>query len=53
MTTLSKLLAEKQQLSERLEKNPGPQEREAIEHLLQKINVAVDLLGDTGSGTKG
>jgi hypothetical protein len=27
MTTLAKLLAEKQQLIERLEKNPDPQER--------------------------
>jgi len=53
MTTLAKLLAEKQQLIERLEKNPGPQEREAIERLLQKINTALDLLDETGSGTKG
>jgi hypothetical protein len=31
MTILAKLLAQKQQLIERLEANPGPQEREEIE----------------------
>jgi len=53
MTTLAKLLAEKQQLIERLEKNPGRQEREAIERLLQKINTALDLLDEAGPGTEG
>ena len=52
MTTLAKLLAEKQQLIERLEKNPGPKEREAIERLLQKVNTALDFLDEAGSGTK-
>jgi DNA-binding MarR family transcriptional regulator len=51
MTTLAKLLAEKQQLIERLEKNPGPQEREAIERLLEKINAALNLLDETGPGS--
>jgi len=51
MTTLAKLLAEKQQLIERLEKNPGPQEREAIERLLEKINTALNLLDDAGPGS--
>jgi len=44
MTILARLLAEKQQLTKRLEKNPGPQDREAIERLLEKINAAMDLL---------
>jgi len=47
MTTLAKLLAEKQQLIERLE-NPGPQEREEIERLLAKINAAQNLLDEAG-----
>ena len=51
MTTLATLLAEKQQLVERLEKNPDPQEREAIERLLEKINTALTLLNDTGPGS--
>ena len=51
MTTLAKLLAEKQQLIERLEQNPGPQEREAIEHLLEKINAALNLLDEAGPGS--
>ena len=51
MTTLAKLLAEKQQLIERLEKNPGPQEREAIERLLEKINTALNLLDGAGPGS--
>src|SRR5215831_9587355 len=48
MTTLAKLLAEKQQLIERLEKNSGPQEREEIERLLAKINAAQNLLDEAG-----
>jgi hypothetical protein len=50
MTTFSKLLAEKQQLIERLEKNPGPQEREEIERLLEKIDAALNLLDEAGPG---
>ena len=51
MTTLAKLLAEKQQLIERLEQNPGPQEREEIERLLEKINAALNLLDEAGPGS--
>ena len=40
MTTLAKLLAQKQQLIERLDENPGPEEREEIERLLEQINAA-------------
>jgi hypothetical protein len=51
MTTLATLLAEKQLLIERLEENPGPQEREAIERVLEKINTALNLLDEAGPGT--
>jgi hypothetical protein len=48
MTTLAKLLAEKQKLIERLHEGPGPEEREQIEKLLAKINRALDLLDGAG-----
>jgi len=51
MTTLAKLLAEKQQLIERLEEDPGEQEREEIQRLLEKIDTALDLLDEAGPGT--
>ena len=51
MTTLAKLLAEKQQLIERLEQNPGAQEREEIERLLEKIDAALNLLDEAGPGS--
>jgi hypothetical protein len=44
MTTLTKLLAEKQMLVERLQKKVGPEERDEIERLLEKINAALDSL---------
>jgi DNA-binding MarR family transcriptional regulator len=50
MTTLAKLLAQKEQLIERLQENPGPEEREQIESLLAKINTALDLLDEAGPG---
>ena len=53
MTILAKLLAQKQQLIERLEANPDPQQREKIERLLKKINTALDLLDESGPGTGG
>ena len=37
VTTLAKLLAQRQQLIERLEEGPGPHEREEIERLLAEI----------------
>lgn len=50
MTTLAKLMAEKQMLLERLEQNPGAEEREEIERLLDKINATLDLLDQAGPG---
>jgi hypothetical protein len=47
-TTLTKLLEQKQQLVERLQEDPGPEERERIEQLLAKINKALDLLDGAG-----
>jgi hypothetical protein len=39
MTTAAKLLTRKQQLLERLQENPGPYERDEIEHLLAEIDA--------------
>jgi DNA-binding MarR family transcriptional regulator len=50
MTTAAKLLAQKRQLIERLQEDPGPEEREQIEQLLAKINRALDLLDGAGTG---
>jgi hypothetical protein len=47
-STATKLAAQKQELLERLEQNPGPNERSEIEHLLAKINTALDLLDEAG-----
>ena len=44
MTTLAKLLARKQKLLERLQENPGPNERDEIERLIAQIDTALDLL---------
>ena len=46
MTTLERLLDQKQRLIERLLDNPGRHEREQIERLLEKIDTALNLLGD-------
>jgi hypothetical protein len=51
MTTLAKLLKRKQQLTERLEEEPGSHEREEIERLLLEIDEALDLLGEARPGT--
>ena len=48
MTSLAKLLEQKQQLIERLEENPGPEEREQIERLLEQVNAALDSLDEAG-----
>jgi DNA-binding MarR family transcriptional regulator len=50
MTTAAELLAQKRQLIERLQEDPGPEEREQIEQLLAKINRALDLLDGAGAG---
>jgi hypothetical protein len=42
MTTIAKLLAQKQRLLERLQEGPGPHEREEIERLLAEIDAALD-----------
>jgi hypothetical protein len=47
-TTPAKLLEQKQQLVERLHEDSVPEERERIEHLLAKINKAMDLLDGAG-----
>jgi hypothetical protein len=50
MTTLGKLLAEKQKLIERLQEGAGPEERDEIERLLENINAALDSLDKAGPG---
>jgi hypothetical protein len=40
-TTVAKLLEQKRQLVERLEHDPGPEEREQIERLLEQVNAAL------------
>jgi hypothetical protein len=50
-TTLVKLLEQKQQLIERLQRDPGPEERDEIERLLEKIDTALNLLDKAGPGT--
>jgi hypothetical protein len=50
MTTLAKLLEQKEELIDRLQEGPGPEEREQIEQLLAKINRALDLLDGAGAG---
>jgi len=41
MTTLAKLLSERQRLLERLDAGPGPHERDEIERLLEQIDAAL------------
>ena len=50
MTTAAKLLAQKRELLERLDQNPGPNERAEIEQLLTKIDHALSLLDNAGPG---
>ena len=49
MTAITKLLAQKEQLTEQLQKVSAPEEREQIEGLLA-INTALHLLVDAGPG---
>ena len=44
MSTLAKLLARKQALLERLERDPGHNESDEIERLLAQIETALSLL---------
>jgi hypothetical protein len=46
MTTIAKLLAQKQRLLERLQEDPGPHEREEIERLLAEIDAALNQLDE-------
>ncbi|HEU0148783.1 MAG TPA: hypothetical protein VFR21_18165 [Bradyrhizobium sp.] len=50
MTTMAKLLAQRQQLVERLKAEPGPHERDEIERLLEEIDAALQLLDEAGPG---
>jgi hypothetical protein len=50
MTTMAKLLAQRQQLVERLEAGPGPHERDEIERLLEEIDAALQSLDEAGPG---
>ncbi|OMI11922.1 hypothetical protein BSN85_10695 [Bradyrhizobium brasilense] len=45
MSTVAKLLARKQALLQRLQRDPGPNEREEIEALIAQIETALTLLG--------
>jgi hypothetical protein len=52
MTTVRKnLLLRKQQLLERLQGNPAPNEREQIERHLDQIDTALDLLKGPGESS--
>jgi hypothetical protein len=46
VSAIAKLLGQKHQLIERLHQDPGPEERQQIERLLEEINAALDLLED-------
>jgi hypothetical protein len=50
MTTVAKLLARKRQLLDRLQQDPGPNERAEIERLLADIDATLDLLEEVGPG---
>ena len=50
MTTVERLLDRKLRLIERLLDNAGPHERAEIEHQLEKIDTALNLLGYAGPG---
>lgn len=53
MSTVAKLLARKQALLERLESEPGPNEREEIERLLAKVETALSLLEPRDAASPG
>jgi hypothetical protein len=44
MTTIAELLTQKQHLLDRLEEYPGPNEREEIERLLDKIDAELNAV---------
>ena len=51
-STVTKLLAQKEELLQRLVQNPGTKERAEIEQLLAKINTALSLLDEAGPGRR-
>jgi hypothetical protein len=53
MSTIEKLLVQKQQLMEQLASEPGPNEREEIQRLLAKIETALSLLEPNDSLSRG
>ena len=48
MTTIAKLLAQKQRLLEQLQEDPGPHVREEIERLLAEIDAELNQLDEMG-----
>ncbi|MCK1480586.1 hypothetical protein IVB27_39125 [Bradyrhizobium sp. 197] len=44
MSTIAKLLTQKQNLVDQLAEDPGPNEREEIERLLAKVETALSWL---------
>ncbi|WP_187437625.1 hypothetical protein [Bradyrhizobium rifense] len=53
MSPVAKLLAQRQQLMEQLENDPGPNEREEIERLLAKIETALSFLDPDDPAAEG
>lgn len=52
-TTVARLLAQKEELLDRLERDDlGDQERTATEELLAKIDAALNSLDDAGGGSE-
>jgi hypothetical protein len=51
MAVIETLLMQKQQLIERLNNNPGRNERAEIEGILAQINAALNLLEEAGPST--
>ena len=49
MTTIAALLTQKQDLLGRLDEHPGPNEREKIEQLLEKIDAELDAVDRSDS----
>jgi hypothetical protein len=49
MKTAATLLAQKQQLLDRLQENPGPHERDEIDRLMAQINRALDDIDEAES----
>ena len=53
MTTLVRLLAQKQQLLERLQEGPGLHERAEIVRVLEEIDQALSVLEEARPGRSG